>query len=145
MKRSTKPGSKSEMVRMYALQSFSGPEGATKGDMKGLIRAGQEFITTPERAARLAHRRMALRLFEEAAIELEDAKPGPPRREGPTRIQAEGPLELKALTIPEVMQAIESGAITVEAAMMIELSYDSPRRTLLDKLKKELADERSKT
>jgi hypothetical protein len=120
-----------DMVQMVALWDFSGPEGNASGMGAGLVRTGQQFSTTPERAA------MLLSLGKARTVH------ALPTVDGPERTKPEAPEVVKAdsfvyedLTAAEVLERVEAEHLTPAHALELELARDPQRITLVAKLRK---------
>lgn len=118
----------SKRVTMIALWDFRGPEGARGGVGRGIVRKGQVFIATEDRARQL----LASGKASEVARPPEQARPGP------ERTPVDGPESFKydELTAVQVIEKVEQGILTVSQAMELERVRVPSRSTLIARLNK---------
>lgn len=116
-------------VKMRALWSFSGPEGAHDGNRVGRVRASTEFEATEERARRL----MRLGKAERVAV------PGPQvarqREPEETKAEPEPQIDLHSASVREILEQVDRGLLSSQAAMEAEEERESPRSTLVEALR----------
>ena len=118
----------SKRVTMLALWDFRGPEGARGGVGRGIVRKGQVFTATEERARQL----LASGKASEVGHPPEQVRPGP------ERAPVDGPKSFKydELTAVQVIEKVEQGILTVNQALEMERERVPSRSTLIARLSK---------
>ena len=117
-----------DKVTVVALWDFTGSEGSASGVGRGLVKRGTILNVTRERAAQLIGSqkvRMAIQVPEQ-------------KRPGPERRNVDGPESFKyeELTAVQVLEKVELGYMTPVQALELERERESPRGTLIIKLRK---------